>query len=69
MINENACEMLMNDVMEEEYFQECEINFIIQTKRMKENIKNMHVQRTIWKSHGRNSHPNLVVTLCWVFLV
>jgi hypothetical protein len=32
MINENACEMFVNDVMEEEYFQECEINFISQTK-------------------------------------
>ncbi len=29
---------------------------------MKENIKRLHVQRTIWKSNGRNS-------LCWVFCV
>jgi hypothetical protein len=32
MINENAHEIFMNDAMEEEYLQECEINFIIQTK-------------------------------------
>jgi hypothetical protein len=79
MINENAHEIFMNDAMEEEYLQECEINFIIQTKSnqnpksqektMKENIKKMHVQRIIWKSHGKNSLPNLEVTLCWVFLV
>jgi hypothetical protein len=32
MTNENACEIFRNDIMEKEYFQECEINFIIQTK-------------------------------------
>jgi hypothetical protein len=24
-------------------------------KTMKENIKKLHAQRTVWKSHGRNS--------------
>jgi hypothetical protein len=33
----------------------------IEGKTMKENIKNLHVQRTMWKSHGKNS-------LCWVFV-
>jgi hypothetical protein len=62
MINEKTCEIFMNDVMEEEYLQECEINFIIRTKN-NQNPKNqektmkkkLHVQRIIWKSHCRNS--------------
>ncbi len=32
MINENACEMFMNDVMEERCLQKCEINCNLQTK-------------------------------------
>jgi hypothetical protein len=39
MINENACEIFRNDVMEEKYFQECEINFIIQTKSSQKSKK------------------------------
>jgi hypothetical protein len=32
MINENTCEMFMNDVREEECLLECEINLNLQTK-------------------------------------
>jgi hypothetical protein len=57
MISENTCEAFMNDEMEE-----YEINPSFQTKSsqklqseektMKINIKKLHVQRTMWKSHG-----------------
>jgi hypothetical protein len=32
VISENSCEAFMNDVMEEECLQECEINLGLQTK-------------------------------------
>ncbi len=72
MMNENTCEMFMNDVMEEACLQECEINPSFRTKSsqnpknekqtMKENRKKLHVQKSIWKAHDKNS-------LCWVFFV
>jgi hypothetical protein len=45
MIIENTCEMFMNDVMEEECVQECEINVSLQTKssqnlKTKKKLKN-----------------------------
>jgi len=65
VINENTCEAFMNDVMEE-----YEINPNLQTKisqnlqnekkTMKMNIKRLHVQRIMWKSHG-------IICLCCVF--
>ncbi len=65
MIRENTCEAFMNDVMEE-----YEINLNLQTKisqnlqsekkTMKMNIKILHVQRIMWKSHG-------IICLCYVF--
>ncbi len=67
MISENTCEVFVSDVMEEKY--ETKPSFEIKNnqdleseeKTMKENIKNLHVQRTMWKSCGKKS-------LCWVFL-
>jgi hypothetical protein len=35
VISENTCEAFMNDVMEEECLQECEINLGLQTKIIK----------------------------------
>ncbi len=45
MITKNTCEMFMNDVMEEECVQECEINLSLQTKssqnlKTKKKLKN-----------------------------
>jgi hypothetical protein len=72
MMNENTCEMFMNDVMEEECLQECEINLSFQTKcsqnpknektNNERKFKKLHVQKTIWKAYDKNS-------LCWVFFV
>jgi hypothetical protein len=42
MINENACEMFMNDVMEEGCLQKCEINPIFEQKKVKKKqLKNI----------------------------
>lgn len=70
MINENIFEMFMNDVMEEKCLQVYEIIPKFKQKvakiqkfkwTMKENIRKLHVQKTIWKLHSSNS-------LCWAFL-
>ncbi len=71
MISENTCQVFMNDVMEEKSLQGCEINPNLQIEnkqnpRSQEKInerkhKKLHVQKIIWKSHGRNY-------LRWVFL-
>ncbi len=60
MICKNTCEVFKNDVMEEEY----EINPGLQTessqnlenekKTMKENIRKLQVERTMWKSNSIN---------------
>jgi hypothetical protein len=65
MTSENTCEAFMNNVMEE-----YEINPSLETKSSqnlqseekttKMNIKNLHVQRRMWKSHG-------IICLCYVF--
>jgi hypothetical protein len=66
MISENACEVFMNDVMEEEY----EINRNLQTessqnlgneKKNNKKICKLQIQITMWKSHSINS-------LRWDFL-
>jgi hypothetical protein len=62
MIHENTCGMFMNDVTEGEY--KINPNFQIEKqpkppkneeKTMKRNIRKSHVQKTMWKSDGRNS--------------
>jgi hypothetical protein len=68
--NNETIEICMNDVFFEAGY---EVNPSFQTETsgnldknieelLKENFKNLHVQRKIWKPHGRTS-------LCWKFVL
>lgn len=62
MTNENACEIFRNDVMEKEYFQECEINFIIQTKSNQKSKSQENIMKENITSKIACSKNNLEVT-------
>jgi hypothetical protein len=64
--NEDGCEIIIDDVMEEEIIRDpsenhdslqTNVNVNLERKHemMKDNLKKLHVQRNKWKSHNRNA--------------
>ncbi len=67
--NENICDIFMNEIrMENEPLLKLEENGSLQTKgnrnlemnekKMKDNLKKLHAQRSFWKANNKNA-------LCW----